>query len=191
MTRTAFIIVDVQNDFCEGGSLAVEGGGEVARRISQHVGPRRDDYVAVVATRDYHEDPGDHFSDDPDFVHSWPAHCVVGTAGASFHPDLDIVTVDEVFTKGRHDAAYSGFEGVDRRSAPLADFLRQHDVGRVEIGGLATDHCVKATALDAAREGFDTVVLRDLTAGVAEQTTRAAIDEMRDAGVTITTADDR
>lgn len=193
MTRTAFIIVDVQNDFCEGGSLAVEGGGEVAHRISERIAanarPGAERYAAVVATRDYHEDPGDHFSDDPDFERSWPPHCVAGTAGASFHPELDVVPIDAVFTKGRHDAAYSGFEGVDRDAVPLADWLHQHDIERLEVGGLATDHCVRATALDAVRAGFDTTVLVDLVAGVAPETTAAALDELRDAGVTLTSTD--
>lgn len=188
-TRTAFIAVDVQNDFCEGGSLAVDGGGEVAHRISRHVRPREHDYDVIVATRDYHEDPGEHFSDEPDFERSWPPHCVAGTPGASFHPELDVVPLQAVFTKGRHDAAYSGFEGVDHEGTPLADHLRRADVTRVEIGGLATDHCVRATALDAVEAGFDTTVLLDLVAGVAPETTEAALDELRDAGVTLTTTD--
>ncbi|MBW3620974.1 MAG: isochorismatase family protein [Actinobacteria bacterium] len=189
-TRTAFIAVDVQNDFCEGGSLAVDGGGDVAHRISTHVRPRREDYAVVVATRDYHVDPGEHFSDDPDFETSWPPHCVVGTAGASFHPELDVVPFEAVFTKGRHDPAYSGFEGIDHEDTPLADYLRARDVQRVAIGGLATDHCVRATALDAVRAGFETVVLLDLVAGVAPETTEAALDELREAGVTLTTTDE-
>jgi nicotinamidase/pyrazinamidase len=185
--RTAFIVVDVQNDFCEGGSLAVEGGGEVARRISAYLDDHHDDYVTIVATRDYHVDPGGHFSDDPDFARSWPPHCVAGTPGASFHPELDVVPIEAVFTKGEHEAAYSGFEGTDRNGTPLADFLRAHDIARVEIGGLATDHCVRATTLDAASAGFDTVVRLGLTAGVAKEPTEAAIAEMRDAGADVTT----
>jgi nicotinamidase/pyrazinamidase len=186
-TRTAFVVVDVQNDFCEGGSLAVEGGGEVARRISAYLDEHHDDYATVVATRDYHVDPGGHFSDDPDFALSWPPHCVAGTPGASFHPELDVVPIEAVFTKGEHEAAYSGFEGTDRNGTPLADFLRAHEIARVEIGGLATDHCVRATAIDAASAGFDTVVRLGLTAGVAKEPTEAAIAEMRDAGADVTT----
>ena len=186
-SRTAFVIVDVQNDFCEGGSLPVEGGGDVARAISSHLAERGGDYATIIATRDLHVDPGPHFSDEPDFVDSWPPHCVADTPGASFHPGLDVVPIEAVFSKGEHDAAYSGFEGHDRDGTDLATFLRAHDIERVEVSGLATDHCVRATALDAAREGFETVVYTDLAAGVAPDTTAAALDELRAAGVTVTT----
>lgn len=185
---TAFIVVDVQNDFCEGGSLAVTGGGDVARAITSWLRDHRDEYTTVVATRDEHIDPGDHFSDDPDFVDSWPDHCVKGTAGASFHPDLDVLLLDDIAVKGHHDSAYSGFEGTLRDGSDLAEGLRTRGIDRVEIGGLATDHCVRATALDAARNGFATTVRLDLVAGVAPDTTAAALDELRDAGVTLVDA---
>ena len=182
MTR-ALVVVDVQNDFCEGGSLAVEGGAAVAAAISAYVANA--DYDHVVATRDAHRDPGAHFSETPDFVETWPPHCVVGTPGAEFHPALDIQRVEAVFDKGAQRAAYSGFEGHEQGGAALADWLRDHGVDTIDIAGIATDHCVRATALDAIREGFDTTVLLNLTAGVAPETTRAAIDAMRTAGVAI------
>jgi nicotinamidase/pyrazinamidase len=180
MTR-ALIAVDVQNDFCEGGSLAVEGGAAVAAGISALLAGR--DYEAVVATRDMHVDPGAHFSDHPDFVDSWPAHCVAGTPGAELHPAFDTQRVEAVFDKGRHAAAYSGFEGVDPDGTSLADWLRGHRVDQVDVVGIATDHCVRATALDAAREGFGTTVLLDLTAAVSPATVATALTELRDAGV--------
>ena len=180
---TAFIVVDVQNDFCEGGSLAVEGGGDVARGISDHLHRARGDYALVVASRDFHVDPGDHFSDDPDFVDSWPPHCVADTAGASFHPGLDVTQLDEVVSKGAHEAAYSGFEGATDDGTDLASLLHDHDISAVVIAGLATDHCVRATALDAVANGFATTVDLELCAGVAPDTTTAAVDEMRAAGV--------
>jgi nicotinamidase/pyrazinamidase len=183
---TAFIVVDVQNDFCEGGSLAVEGGGEVAKRITDWLRNHKDDYTTVIATRDYHIDPGEHFSDDPDYVDSWPPHCVHGTAGASFHPELDVILLDDVATKGLHEPAYSGFEGTLRDGRGLAEVLRDRGIERVEVGGLATDHCVRATALDAAKEGFDTTVRLDLCAGVAPDTTEKALEAMAAAGVTTT-----
>ena len=187
----ALVLVDVQNDFCEGGSLAVAGGAEVARRISTHVRDHHGEYAAVVATADWHENPGAHFSDAPDYVDSWPVHCRVGTDGALFHPGAEeaFEHVDAVFRKGQHSAAYSGFEGStsegDRRVG-LADWLRQRGVEEVDVVGIATDHCVRATALDAAREGFATTVLLDLTAGVAPQTTAAALEELAGAGVVLT-----
>jgi nicotinamidase/pyrazinamidase len=180
MTR-ALIVVDVQNDFCEGGSLAVEGGAAVAAAISAMLVAR--DYDAVVATRDMHLDPGDHFSDTPDFVHSWPVHCVVASPGAELHPAFDTQRVDAIFDKGRHAAAYSGFEGVDREGTPLAQWLRGQQIDTVDIVGIATDHCVRATALDATTEGFDTTVLLDHTVGVSPTTVATAIDELREAGV--------
>ncbi|HEV2780299.1 MAG TPA: isochorismatase family protein [Actinophytocola sp.] len=177
----ALIVVDVQNDFCEGGSLPVVGGAAVAAEISGHIG--RGGYDHVVATRDYHVDPGDHFSRTPDFVKSWPVHCVAGTPGASFHPELDVAGIEAVFSKGAHAAAYSGFEGSAPDGRSLADWLRAHDVSAVDVVGIATDHCVRATALDAARAGFATTVLLDLTAGVAQSTVDSAVAELRAAEV--------
>jgi nicotinamidase/pyrazinamidase len=187
MTK-ALIVVDVQNDFCEGGSLPVRGGGAVAAAISAHIRAHlpSGDYRQVVATRDYHIDPGAHFSDHPDFHRSWPTHCMAGTPGASFHPELDVSGVSAVFSKGAHEAAYSGFEGSTADGENLAEWLREHDVETVDVVGIATDHCVRATALDAAREGFATAVLLDLTAGVAQPTVDAALSELRAAGVNLT-----
>jgi nicotinamidase/pyrazinamidase len=181
----ALLIVDVQNDFCEGGSLEVVGGQSVARAISEFLAHPHT-YDHIVATKDFHIDPGDHFSDNPDFRASWPRHCVVGTYGADFHPQFDDSKVEAVFTKGRHEAAYSGFEGVDGSGTPLADWLRQRDVDEVDIVGIATDYCVLATATDAAAAGFTTRVLLDLTAGVAEETSAKAVVRMRAAGVEVT-----
>ena len=187
LTR-ALILVDVQNDFCEGGSLAVVGGTEVARRISSHVLRHGDEYAAIVATADWHDDPGAHFAEHPDYVDSWPVHCRIGTDGALFHPAAEpaFEHVEAVFRKGRHEAAYSGFEGFttegDTRVA-LADWLRDRAVEQVDVVGIATDHCVRATALDAAEEGFETTVLLNLTAGVARETTDAAVATMRAAEI--------
>ena len=189
--KRALIVVDVQNDFCEGGSLAVTGGAEVAHRISRLLHqwsdeePKARDYAVAVATQDHHIDPGDHFARFPDYVDSWPRHCVVGTDGVAFHPNLDPQPFDAIFQKGEYAAAYSGFEGRTHDDVGLADWLRGHEITDVDICGIATDHCVRATALDAAREGFRVRVLGDLCAGVAPETTRAAVTEMTAAGVTI------
>ena len=179
----ALIVVDVQNDFCEGGSMAVAGGARLAADISTTVAEAGNRWDAIVATRDRHIDPGRHFSTEPDFVDSWPPHCVVGTDGAEFHPGLT-VTPQAVFDKGAYSAAYSGFEG-SAGEDDLAGWLRRHDTTGVDIVGIATDHCVRATALDAAREGFDTTVLLGLTAGVARETVDNAVKEMRTAGVSL------
>ncbi len=180
---TALVIVDVQNDFCEGGQLAVRGGSDVAAGISEHLAdlPR---YDHVVATRDYHVDPGSHFSDEPDFIDSWPVHCVVGTAGAQLHASLDQSTIEAVFDKGEYAAAYSGFEGTSD-GVSLEAWLKQRSVHAVHIVGLATDHCVRATAIDAALHGFSTTVLLNLTAGVAHRSTEHALSQLRSAGVTL------
>jgi len=189
--KRALIVVDVQNDFCEGGSLAVNGGAEVAHRIGtllhhwSNKDPQAPPYDVVVATRDHHIDPGDHFSREPDFEHSWPRHCVVGTDGEAFHPNLDPQPFDAVFLKGEYAAAYSGFEGKDPSGTGLADWLRRHQVTDVDVCGLATDYCVRATALDAAREGFETTVIEELCAGVAPETTTRALDELRAAGIAL------
>ena len=179
----ALIIVDVQNDFCEGGSVPVTGGSAVAREISSLVAHESDRWDEIVATRDYHIDPGHHFSTEPDFVDTWPPHCVVGTPGAEFHPNLTVEPA-AVFDKGAYSAAYSGFEG-NHGDVSLADWLRERGVTEVDVTGIATDHCVRATAVDAAAEGFDTTVLLDLTAGVDPETVDKALAQLRDAGVTL------
>ena len=189
--RRALIVVDVQNDFCEGGSLAVAGGAEAAFEISQvlHHWSEQDlkspDYAVAVATRDHHIDPGDHFSDTPDFVESWPAHCVVGTDGAAFHPNLDPQPFNAIFLKGEHAAAYSGFQGRASDGRGLAEWLTQHEITDVDICGIATDYCVRHTVLDAIRNGFQVRLLTGLCAGVAPESTQKAIAEMRQAGAEI------
>jgi nicotinamidase/pyrazinamidase len=179
---TAIVVVDVQNDFCEGGSLAVAGGTDVARGVSRRLAEGGFDHA--VATRDHHVDPGSHFSDAPDYAATWPRHCVVGTGGVELHPDLDTTHVETVFDKGEYAAAYSGFEGASD-GVPLADWLRGRGVDAVEVVGIATDHCVRATALDAARLGFATTVRLDLTAGVAGASTASALEEFRAAGIAL------
>jgi nicotinamidase/pyrazinamidase len=190
--KRALIVVDVQNDFCEGGSLAVPGGAEVAFRIGELLhhwtqqDPKSPDYSVAVATRDHHIDPGDHFSDSPDYDQSWPAHCVVGTDGEAFHPNLDPQPFDAVFLKGEHAAAYSGFEGRTTHGTGLADWLRHKQITDVDVCGIATDYCVRATALDAVANGFSVRLLTQLCAGVAPATTQAALDELKKAGAAVT-----
>jgi nicotinamidase/pyrazinamidase len=182
----ALIVVDVQNDFCEGGSLAVAGGADVAAAITRFARERAGDYAAVVGTLDWHVDPGAHFAADPDFVDSWPPHCVVGSGGAQSHPALDASLVQAWFRKGEHAAAYSGFEGTTDSGGErtgLGEWLRERGIAEVDVVGIATDHCVRATALDAAAAGFGTRVLLDLTAGVAPATTERALTQLQDAGV--------
>jgi nicotinamidase/pyrazinamidase len=183
MTR-ALIVVDVQNDFCEGGSLPVTGGAAVAAAISERL-RGESPWERVVATRDHHVDPGAHFSDHPDYVDSWPPHCRWDSPGASFHPALDVARIEAVFDKGKHEPAYSGFQGAEPGGTGLAEWLRGHGVDAVDVVGLATDHCVRATALDAAAAGFDTTVLLELCAGVAPETTDEALADLRGAGVAL------
>lgn len=170
--------------------MGVVGGAAVAAAVSAYVGDRADDYAHLVATADWHIDPGGHWSDEPDFRDSWPVHCEVGTAGADFHAGLAgaLERVDMVFRKGEYDAAYSGFEGATEDGTRLTGWLREHGVAEVDVVGIATDHCVRATALDAVKDGFRTRVLLDLTAGVAEETVAAARDEMHTAGIELVEA---
>jgi nicotinamidase/pyrazinamidase len=190
MKRT-LIVLDVQNDFCEGGSLAVTGGAQAAHDIAEVLrhwvlkDPKAADYTHVVATKDHHIDPGDHWSKEPDFRDSWPVHCKVGTDGEAFHPNLDPQPFDAIFLKGEYSAAYSGFEGKAAGDVGLADWLRAHEVTDVDVCGIATDYCVRTTALDALADGFKVRVLQDLCAGIAEDTSRKAFEEMREAGATL------
>lgn len=182
----ALLVVDVQRDFCEGGSLAVAGGAATAAAITRYLAsPAAARYAHVVATQDHHVDPGAHFAEQPDYVDSWPAHCVAGTSGADFHPDLDDRGFEAVFRKGEHEAAYSGFEGRSADGTPLADWLRARGVTDVDVAGIATDYCVRATAADAVRLGFGVRLLADLTAGVNAGTTAEAIREMTGNGVEV------
>jgi nicotinamidase/pyrazinamidase len=206
----ALIIVDVQNDFCEGGSLAVAGGADVAGAISEYVDAHHSEFDHIVATQDWHIDPGAHFSETPDFKDSWPPHCVAGTRGAELHPDLDTEYIQAYFQKGQFTAAYSGFEGLlapedavptgDRQPGSLPadaeafataddaigldDWLQSHDVEDVVVVGIATDYCVMATALDAVQAGYSVTVLRSLTAGIAEDLDDA-VAEMELGGVDV------
>lgn len=191
----ALIIVDVQNDFCEGGSLAVKGGAEVAGAISEYVDAHHGQFDHIVATQDWHIEPGGHFAENPDFIDTWPPHCVAGTRGAELHPDLDTEYIQAYFQKGQFTAAYSGFEGIlapedavptgdrkpgamplpgdaeafaaDEDAIGLDDWLQSHDVEDVVIVGIATDYCVMATSLDAVQAGYSVTVIRELTAGIA------------------------
>src|SRR3954466_7578891 len=187
----ALIVVDVQNDFCEGGSLPVDGGARVASDIGEllHHWSRGDDqapaYDVVVASKDHHIDPGHHWSKDPDFVDSWPVHCQVGTDGEAFHPNLDPQPFDAIFLKGDHEAAYSAFDGRTVDGDGLADWLRAHEVDEVDVCGIATDYCGRATALHAHRGGFATGVAQDLCAGVAPESTAKALAEMQSTGIAV------
>ena len=204
MTK-ALIIVDVQNDFCAGGALATDRGAKVASLISEYVEDNHHRYEAVVATQDWHIDPGAHFSDTPDFVDSWPVHCVANTEGAEIHPNLDTDYIEAYFRKGRYEAAYSGFEGLqapeesvmtgehepgatlddEGPKTPLADWLDEHEIQDVDIVGIATDYCVLATAKDAVDAGYETRVLIDLTAPVHEDKLDEVIAKMEDEGITV------
>ena len=184
--RRALIVVDVQPTFCEGGALAVTGGNAVAERIAAYASTHRDDYALVVTTQDWHIDPGDHFSPDPDFIDTWPVHGVAGTDEARLHPALDGLVADAAVKKGQYAAAYSGFEGVDDDGRALADILSAAGVEVVDVVGLAESHCVKDTALDATAQGYRVRVLTDLTEPVSPELGRAARAEMRSAGIELT-----
>ncbi|HEX6246258.1 MAG TPA: isochorismatase family protein [Nocardioidaceae bacterium] len=194
-TRRALLVVDVQNDFCEGGSLAVAGGRSVAAGISSFLGSHAHQYDAVIASRDWHEPDstnGGHFAEHDhqlDFATRWPAHCVLGTAGADYAPELDLGYLTHHITKGTGEPAYSMFQGFDAEGRPVVDLLGRLGIGHVDVVGIATDHCVRATSLDARAHALDVRVLDDLTAGVAPETTARAHQEMRGAGVHVTTTD--
>jgi putative nicotinate phosphoribosyltransferase len=181
----ALLVVDVQEDFCEGGSLAVAGGERVAEAIAALMAASGERYAAVVASRDWHVNPGTHFAqpgEPPDFETSWPVHCVAGSQGAAIHPALQKVGFDAVFDKGQEEAAYSAFEGRDEAGVSLATWLLDHQIDHLDICGIATDYCVRVTVLDACQLGFQVRVLVDLTSGVAPESTEQALSAMADAG---------
>ena len=182
----ALLIVDVQPTFCEGGPLAVEGGNRVAAEIAALISGDHE-YALIVTTQDWHIDPGDHFSEDPDFVDSWPPHGVADSPDAALHPELIKVAhrIDRAVRKGHYAAAYSGFEGDTDDGTSLTTLLQRAEVTAVDVVGLAFDHCVRATALDAIGAGLATKVLVDLTASVAFDTALSARMELHEAGVVL------
>ena len=185
---TALLIVDVQNDFTEGGALAVAGGARVAEDVSAYLTAHPERYRTVLASRDWHDggtDNGGHFSTAPDFVDSWPVHCVAGTPGAEYHPALRTDTVDVHVWKGQGRPSYSAFEGTTSDGDALPEVLARLGVTELDIVGLATDHCVRASALDARAAGLEGRVLDDLVAGVSEEASAAALRELAAAGVRI------
>lgn len=189
----ALLIIDVQADFTEGGALGVDGGRRVASAVTDHLRASPGAYDLVVASRDQHsgdDDNGGHFAAEPDFVDTWPVHCVVGTPGAEYDPGLDVALVDVHVGKGQGVPAYSLFEGTTDDGRPVAEVLAERGVTDVDVVGIATDHCVRASALDALRAGLAVRVLDDLVAGVAPGPSAAALDEVRAAGGTVTSSTD-
>lgn len=186
----ALLIVDVQVDFCEGGALAVAGGAGVAADVSSLLAASHDSYAVVVASRDWH-DP-DSTNDGhialppaaPDFVTTWPIHCISGTPGAAYHPALSLSHVTHHVRKGMGTNGYSAFEGVVDDGSDLASLLRSHAVDALDVVGIATDHCVRASGLDAAADGFSVTVLTDLIAGVSAAASARALAELTEAGAT-------
>ena len=181
----ALLIVDVQNDFTEGGALATRGGAQVAKDITAHLRKHAGEYSVVLASRDWHDadsDNGGHFSESPDFVDSWPRHCIAGTPGAEFHPDLDASLIDVEVRKGQGAPHYSAFQGVTKAGQNLVEVLASRDVEDLDIVGIATDHCVRASALDALEAGIQVRILDALTSAVGEDSRAAALAEIRAAG---------
>jgi nicotinamidase/pyrazinamidase len=181
----ALLIVDVQNDFTEGGALGVTGGDRVAEGITGHLAAHAGDYDAVIASRDWHDadsDNGGHFSDAPDFVDSWPVHCVADTTGAEFDPLLSTAAITHEVRKGQGRPDYSAFQGTTETGSSLGELLADLSVTDLDVVGIATDHCVRASALDALDSGVGVRVLTDLVAGVGEESSEAALSEVETAG---------
>ena len=185
----AILVVDVQNDFCEGGSLAVSGGAAVAKKISEYL--KSSNYELVVASRDWHDSDNNnsgHFADldaEPDYKTSWPIHCVANSEGANYHPNLDIDLIQAHVFKGQGAHGYSAFEGVTAEGGTLEELLKLNGIKQLDVVGIATDHCVLASALDAKKLGLAVRVISSLTAGVSTESTERAIDSLIDSGVEV------
>lgn len=190
MSRALFVI-DVQNDFCEGGALACQGGAQVASSITKYLQGNKSNYDKVIASRDWHTPDsanGGHFPAagiEPDYVNTWPLHCIAGTPGADYHPNLDSSLVDIHIKKGQDQPGYSIFDGVTESGEKIQDLISRLGITEVDVVGIATDYCVRASALDAKHFGLDVRVITSLTAGVSAASTEAAIDELVDAGVRV------
>ncbi len=190
MSRALFVI-DVQNDFCEGGELACQGGAQVAANITAYLKSNKSDYDFVIASRDWHTPNslnGGHFptqGNEPDFVSTWPLHCIAGESGADYHPNLDASLIDIHIKKGQGQPGYSIFDGVTDSGEKLQELIQRLGITEVDVVGIATDYCVRASALDANNSGLQVRVITSLTAGVSAASTEAAIDELVDAGVRV------
>jgi nicotinamidase/pyrazinamidase len=194
VTRALFII-DVQNDFTEGGALGVDGGAAVAAAISALVAQHPDHYDRVFASRDWHDAEGDnggHFAagGEPDYVTTWPVHCVAGTTGAEYHPDLALPKGTVHIRKGQGQPGYSIFAGIDESGVKTAELLIRHAVTDVDVVGIATDHCVRASGLDALERGQRVRVLTDLVVGVDAAASAAALAELGYAGAKLVTSEE-
>jgi nicotinamidase/pyrazinamidase len=187
----ALLIVDVQNDFCEGGSLAVNGGAAVAGKITEYLKKNAYDYSLIVASRDWHDANSSndgHFAIDgaqPDFVNSWPPHCVSGSQGADYHPNLDQSFIGVHVKKGMGHASYSAFEGVTAEGRTLEQVLANAQINQLDVVGIATDYCVLASALDARQTGIAVAVLAELCAGISAASTEAALTKLEQAGCAV------
>jgi nicotinamidase/pyrazinamidase len=185
----ALLIIDVQNDFCEGGALAVAGGAAVAGKISKFL--ESSSYDLVVASRDWHDADNNnsgHFAEpgsEPNYKTNWPVHCVAETAGAQYHPNLNAEAIGEHIFKGQGQNGYSIFEGITKGGQSFAQLLQQNQIAEVDVVGIATDHCVLASAMDSKSHGLKVRVISSLTAGVSEDSTEAAIDQMIDNGIEV------
>lgn len=189
--KRALLVIDVQVDFCEGGALACSGGAKVATAITEHIKANRQSYDYVIASRDWHT-PGSlndgHFppaGEEPDFVSTWPLHCIAGEKGAEYHENLDASLIDIHVKKGQDANGYSIFDGTDESGKSFFDLAQELGITEVDVVGIATDYCVRASSLDANKHNLDVRVITSLTAGVASDSTEAAIDEMVDAGVKV------
>jgi nicotinamidase/pyrazinamidase len=184
----ALLIVDVQVDFCEGGALGVSGGTAVAEGITRFLGEHSGDYAVIIASRDWHDadsDNGGHFAlvGAPNFVDTWPIHCVAGTPGADYHPALDTQSITHHVKKGQGIPAYSMFEGSTEDGQTVETVLQHAGVDGVDVVGIATDYCVRATALDALGADFTVSLLTDLTAAVSPEHGLVVLGELSSAGV--------
>ncbi|WP_223622084.1 isochorismatase family protein [Microbacterium sp. EST19A] len=189
----ALLIVDVQNDFTEGGALAVEGGNAVASAVSAFLAAHAAEYAVIIASRDWHHAEGDnggHFHESPDFVATWPVHCVAGTEGAEYDPLLATDAVTHHVHKGQGIPAYSMFEGVTESGSTVGAVLTDAGVVTADVVGIATDHCVRASALDAIAHGVRVRVFTDLVAGVGVESSEAALAELAHAGAELAESTD-
>lgn len=187
----ALLIIDVQIDFCEGGALACKGGAAVATAITRHIAENRSHYDHVIASRDWHtpnSQNSGHFpaaGEEPDYVNTWPPHCIAGDVGAKYHENLDVSLIDLHIKKGQDSNGYSIFDGVDDSGRDFQDLVQELGIDNVDVVGIATDYCIRASSLDAIANGLEVRVITSLTAGVDTKSTGVAIDEMVDAGVEV------
>lgn len=183
--KRALLIVDVQNDFCEYGPVPSIGGSQIASSITRFIDFNYSAYELILASKDWHQSPTEHFSKRPDFISNWPSHCVGSTEGAELHSNLNRKMIDHELIKGEYTAGMSAFEAKTSLNEGLIELLERREIDLIDICGLNADSNLYSTAIDALELGFPTTLFIDMCSGYSEESTLHALEDLESRGVNL------